>query len=235
MSRFDKFWKKRKRWTSWFLMYAGRILIHLIMKTCRVKIIGAHEFKETVSKGPCILMLWHNRLAPMAHLLSRIAPQFTYGAVVSNSRDGELLANLVSAYPQGKTIRVVHNAKHKALREVIQHLNEEKTVVVMTPDGPRGPRYRIKPGIVLAAKSTSAQIVPLSWSASRFWQLKTWDKFLIPKPFSRIILTFGPAQLLPADANFTLDECTSKLESTMNVLDKSIYNTITRDSARWPD
>lgn len=218
--------RKIARWIDWILPYLVKGTLYTILKTCRITIIGAKQFQEAGSKGRCILMLWHNRLAPAAHLLARIAPHFTYGAVVSNSRDGELLAKIVNAYPQGRTIRVVHNAKHHALREVIQQLNESNTVIVMTPDGPRGPRYKIKPGIIAAARASNSSIVPLTWSASHFWQLKTWDKFMIPKPFSRIVVMFGPAQEIADDLVETIGGVSKKLEKAMSTLDKLVYEKV---------
>src|SRR5262249_41681403 len=64
-------------------------------------------------------------------------------------------------------------------------------VIIITPDGPRGPRYIAKPGIAAAACETGAHVVPFSWTATRFWQLGTWDKMLLPKPFSTLLVTFG--------------------------------------------
>lgn len=192
MKSSNKFWKKIKRKVLIFLLiYPGYFILRLILSTCRITIEGAENFITTAIQGKCIVMLWHNRISIGANIFEKIAPQFLYGAVVSNSRDGELLARFVSSYPQGKAIRVVHNAKFNALREIITNLNDENRVIVMTPDGPQGPCYKVKPGIVMASRVTGARIVPMNWVGNHVWKLNTWDKMMIPKPFSNITIFFG--------------------------------------------
>jgi lysophospholipid acyltransferase (LPLAT)-like uncharacterized protein len=192
MSLLKSRWKGFKKNIFIFLIvYPGRFLLHLILSTCKVTIVGAENFIKTAQFDKCIVMLWHDRIAIGTYIFSIVAPQFLYGAVISNSRDGDLLARLIAIYPQGKAIRVVHTAKYNALRDIISHLNEEKRVIVITPDGPRGPPYKIKPGIIMAARTTGAKIVPMNWNGE-VWRLKTWDRLMIPKPFSKITVTFGP-------------------------------------------
>ena len=88
-------------------------------------------------------------------------------------------------------IRVSHAARHQALKEVIDHLKATREIILFTPDGPRGPAQRVKPGVIMAAQASGAPIIPFSWEASRFWQFKTWDKFLLPKPFTTITVKLG--------------------------------------------
>lgn len=164
----------------------------LITKTCRYEIIGLEKYVEYVSSNKCILALWHNRILLAPQFLSSYTPQYTYSAFISNSRDGQLIATATEAFPNGETIRVPHNSKHTALKKTIKVLNQGK-ILIFTPDGPRGPKYSIKPGIIFAAKAAKANIIPFSWKASRYWKLPTWDKMMIPKPFSKITFTFNEA------------------------------------------
>lgn len=170
----------------------GQMGMRLLLKTCQLEVKGLEHFHAIAEKERCILMLWHNRLAMAPFILYRYAPQFIYAAFVSKSRDGELISAVVHSYKAGRTIRVPHNSRHQALKEVIQNLKEKKEVIIITPDGPRGPRYEMKPGIALAAKETEAFVVPLNWTSSKMWELKTWDKLRIPKPFSKITISFEP-------------------------------------------
>ncbi|MBQ4335621.1 MAG: hypothetical protein IJC34_00320, partial [Lentisphaeria bacterium] len=71
--------------------------------------------------------------------------------------------------------------------------------VAFTPDGPRGPRYEMKPGPVIVASMTGAKIIPMSVNASRYWEVGSWDKFQIPKPFSTLELVLGDAVSVPPD------------------------------------
>ena len=133
----------------------------------------------------------------VAPVFLHYAPKFTYTAFISQSRDGEPLALFTNSFKNGRTIRVRHNAKHEALKAMIDRLKNSQEVLLVTPDGPRGPRYQVKPGVAMAAQETSAQVFPFSWSADRFWQLNSWDKMIFPKPFAKIHAKIGePIQVL---------------------------------------
>lgn len=184
-------YKLKKFFLSTPIAYGAKYALRLLLWTCRFKVVGMEEFIETASKKPCILALWHNRLGIVAEFLTRHAPQFIYVAFVSKSRDGEALARLVTSYKVGRVIRVSHAARHQALKEVIDHLKATQEIIIFTPDGPRGPANVVKPGVIKAAQVSGAPVIPFTWEASRFWQFKTWDKFLLPKPFTTITVKLG--------------------------------------------
>lgn len=173
--------------------YLAKGLLHLLVKTCDVKISGLEAYKKVANEEKCILMFWHDRIALAPEILSSYTSELLYSALVSQSRDGEIIATIVNSYSIGSTIRVPHNARKAALDETIRELKKDEKVIIITPDGPRGPRYRIKRGLAYLAKVSDASIIPMSWSASKSWQLNTWDLMLIPKPFSTINVTFGNA------------------------------------------
>lgn len=184
-------WKKKLfKVQSFFAAKLIKGLLNLLLKTCRIRVEGAPQFCELVSKERCILMLWHNRLAPVAFILSRYTPGIRFTAIVSASRDGDVLSNIIHSYERGSTIRVPHLGRYQALQSVISHVKERKEIVIITPDGPRGPCYEVKPGIAVAALETQAHIVSLNWEAKDYWEFKTWDKFRLPKPFTSIHVTF---------------------------------------------
>jgi len=171
----------------------GKFIVKVILKTCKWEVSGLDSFCETASKNRSILMLWHNRLAITPFILNDYAKQFKYVAFVSNSRDGELINTLVNTYRVGRTIKVPHDSRHEALRSLIRTIQNSEEIAVITPDGPRGPKYEIKPGIALAATLTQASVIPFTWKASHYWELKTWDKLRLPKPFSKIHVSFENA------------------------------------------
>lgn len=183
--------KYKRRWLPYLIAYTGKIGMSLLMRTCKLEIKGLNNFIKTAKSYPCILMLWHNRLVVVPGILTKHAPEFIYTAFISKSRDGDPLALIANSYTNGRVLRVAHNARHQALSQMISQLKNGREIMLVTPDGPRGPRYEVKPGIVLAARESGAQIIPFSWEASRFWQLKTWDGMMIPKPFSTVTVTFG--------------------------------------------
>ncbi|WP_213106448.1 lysophospholipid acyltransferase family protein [Candidatus Protochlamydia amoebophila] len=169
----------------------GKALIRILLATCRWKVHGLEKYIKIAEKEKCIVMFWHNRLALAPFILYHLTPQFIYAAFISNSRDGELIGRIVRSYKTGRVIRVPHHSRHEALREMIRHVNFKKSIAIITPDGPRGPRYKMKPGIALAAIETGAYVFPLNWTATSFFTFKTWDQLRLPKPFSTIEFFFG--------------------------------------------
>lgn len=203
----------KRRWLSRPLVYLAKAFLRLVLFTCRIEVQGIEGLTRTAANDRCILMLWHNRLTILPEILLKHAPQFIYCAFISNSRDGELLAILANSYKSGRTLRVPHNARHQALSQMIKQLKQNHEVMIMTPDGPRGPRYQVKPGVVMAAQESSAYIIPFSWSANRFWQLKSWDQLRFPKPFTRIQAVFGtPIQI---DPSLSLEEGSEHLQDLL--------------------
>ncbi len=182
-----------KRLFNYIAAQVGKIIIRLLLMTCKWEVEGLDCFCNLASKEKCLLLFWHNRLAIAPFILTTLAPQFTYTAFVSNSRDGDILSKVIHSFKCGKTIRVSHNNRHQALRTLIRHLKNENDVIVITPDGPRGPCYEMKPGAAFAAAESGAHVVPFNWTASKYWCLNTWDALRLPRPFSKIKITFEPS------------------------------------------
>jgi lysophospholipid acyltransferase (LPLAT)-like uncharacterized protein len=100
-------------------------------------------------------------------------------------------------YAGGRVIR--GSSSHtgaRALRDYYLALVQENVSPVITPDGPRGPRFKFKPGAILLAQMSGRPMLPLAYAASRAWLVK-WDKFVIPWPFARIAITIGPPRYVP--------------------------------------
>jgi len=143
--------------------------------------------------------LWHNKLL-LAPLVTKRFCDTHFSVVVSKSRDGLLLAQFAKTFRGTKIISVGHTSRSIALLEMTKYL-KEKTALLLTPDGPRGPKFVIKPGLSFSAIHAQVPIVTMSWSASKFWQLNTWDEMQIPKPFSKVTVSFSepisPSDLTP--------------------------------------
>ena len=186
----------RRWWKTvwpWLITRTAQGLIKVVLWTCRIEYVGTAKFFSIAQKQACVLMLWHDRLALVAPLLLRVpgATALSYTAFVSASRDGQLVNEICASYPNVRIISVSHDGRHHALRALIQQLQTKQEVLLITPDGPRGPRHQVKPGLAMAARKATAPVIPFSWSTSRFWQLRTWDRMMFPKPFSKIVVTFG--------------------------------------------
>lgn len=138
--------------------------------------------------SPCIIALWHNKLV-LAPLLPSCFKNTKFSVVASKSRDGLLLGAFAKTYPKVDVIHVGHQSRQAALLEIVAELQNKK-VVIITPDGPRGPLHEVKGGVAFSAQKAGAPIVPMQWHASKTWRLPTWDKLEIPKPFSKVVVTF---------------------------------------------
>lgn len=204
-------------------------IVRLILKTSQVEVVGREHFYETVKKHPTIIMLWHNRIVLCPNFFGEYMDRSSnYTAYVSNSRDGEWLALATESYPNGYTIRVPKFDKHKSLREFIKTL--KKSIVLITPDGPIGPKYKIKPGVILAAGLSKAQIFPFSWSASKYWKLPSWDNMIIPKPFGKIIIGYGEPFFISSKTQNSIEEKTryaeEKLTAFKECLDQKLSDKV---------
>lgn len=182
-----------------------RLILKILLLTCRFKVIGKDHLFSAIKQGPSLIALWHNRLLLMAPCLLKITQTEIFTAFISNSKDGNILAAYTKSYERGRVIRVSHNAKEHALRALIETLKKTHQIPIITPDGPRGPLYRLKPGIALAAKETEAMIVPFSWKCTSYWELSSWDRFRIPKPFSTIEAVFGAPFKLQKESTLDMD------------------------------
>ncbi|MDH5750861.1 MAG: lysophospholipid acyltransferase family protein [Deltaproteobacteria bacterium] len=162
-------------------------LVWLVFRTTRVQWINRHVLDELSESGkPYIAALWHNNLLYFVPLL---APLGLYG-MVSRSRDGDDIAWVMSRFG----FPVVRGSSSRGsvgvLRECMALLSKGRGVI-MTPDGPRGPRYQLKPGLAALARKKGVPIVPLCYSAPRRWQINSWDRMRLPRPFSRLTVVVG--------------------------------------------
>ena len=110
--------------------------------------------------------------------------------MISQSKDGEIVAKLAFRNGWNPVRGSSSNGGTEALRKMIKNLKENKLAVHIV-DGPKGPSGIVKPGIIRLAHATNAVIVPFTISAEKAWYFNSWDKFLLPKPFSKVFLRFG--------------------------------------------
>ena len=124
--------------------------------------------------------------------------------LTSLSQDGEWLARLAGRFGFGAARGSARRRGPEALRELVGLLRAGHDVAV-TPDGSRGPVYRLKGGVVLLAQLSGARIVPVSVDFSRAWRLRSWDGFFVPKPFARVTLRVGEPLVVPPTSSSETD------------------------------
>lgn len=177
-------------------------LLRGLFWTLRLEARDEHRFLENVPPGPFLVAFWHNRILAITVVFQRLYPRGRKGVTVltSPSRDGEILAQVAARFGMGAVRGSSSRRGAAALRECLEELRRGRDLAI-TPDGPRGPRYRLGPGLILLAQQTSAPILPLHADFSAAIRLKTWDKFYLPLPFSKIRLKILPLQWLEPTAD----------------------------------
>jgi lysophospholipid acyltransferase (LPLAT)-like uncharacterized protein len=170
-------------------------LVRAVGTTWRVRVVGDEHVESFWRAGrPVIYIVWHGRLLLVPWLTARLRRRRgarTPTVLASRSRDGELAARYVARFG----LTVVRGSSSRgggvALRGLARALRLGSDVALV-PDGPRGPRERLQPGVVTLAALTGAPVVPLAVGARPARHLRSWDRFLVPLPFARCVLVFGP-------------------------------------------
>lgn len=173
------------------LSLAGSGLMRLLMATLRFRIIDEVGILPGRADQPAIWVFWHNRLFVMPHVFNRFAPQAKGAALTSASKDGEILAAFLRRFGLMAVRGSSSRGGARALIEMRRVLAQGFTMAI-TPDGPRGPCYELSPGVVRLAQISGAPLLPVHVHVERCWRLKSWDRFIIPKPFSRVEVRLGP-------------------------------------------
>jgi lysophospholipid acyltransferase (LPLAT)-like uncharacterized protein len=179
----------------WFARLGG-VLLRALAFTWRVRFANPEVVRALNDmKQPFIYSLWHGQLLPLiwAHRKRGIA------IMVSEHSDGEIIARVAYALGfrtvRGSTSRGAARALLRACQEI-----ESGVDVAVTTDGPRGPAKTVAPGVLVIAQRTGAPMVPTAASTSRAWRLRSWDQFMIPKPFARVTVAYGQPIRVAADS-----------------------------------
>ena len=150
---------------------------------------------------PVIYVLWHNRFFCVPPAWNRLCGKHRKSvALTSASHDGDMVARAIAVFGLG-SVRGSSSRRGVAALVGLKRALQEGLDICVTPDGPRGPRYQLQPGIIKLAESTGAPIIPIHVRFSSAWRLKTWDRFVIPKPFSRVQVIFAEPIVLTRGMN----------------------------------
>lgn len=155
-------------------------LIKLIYLTCKKEFIG----NQPKSK-PVVALFWHEKLAFMPFIFSSCWQGREANVMISDHKDGQMISDIIKHFGIGSIRGSSSKGALKVFLSAIKSINYGVDVVI-TPDGPRGPRHSISDGSVTIAQKTGVNVVVLSYKASKFWQFNSWDKMILPKPFSKL-------------------------------------------------
>ena len=201
MSIFSKKFKEIKKLPTWLFFPFAFVLNFSKLFLMRTRVTDPFNALK-MENVPCITVSWHNRLLYFPAMMPKKYRKLTF-ALISPSRDGQYVSDLAIQFG----VRSVRGSSSKkgarALREAEQVINNKFNLSV-TPDGPRGPKYRMSQGPIALASKTGRPILPLSINSSKYWQLRSWDNFQIAKPWSKLELVF--ADLIKIPPNLSSEE-----------------------------
>ena len=199
-----------------------KLFIASIWWTCRVeKIIGDEHAQKLIDKGePIIPCYWHQMHIFGTWYMRKLQKRgLKIGFLISPSVDGEVPAKIVESWGAVAIRGSSNRTGARALKDMYNTITKDKVSPVTTSDGPTGPVHEFKQGAIMLAQLTQSPMLPIAYMASRYWELKTWDKFIIPKPFSRIVIAVGEPHAVDKKSNAEkLEEERISMENDMNNL-----------------
>ncbi|MBI4853647.1 MAG: lysophospholipid acyltransferase family protein [Acidobacteria bacterium] len=188
---------KKKQLSIRFAAFLSYLLVYLIGCTMRWQMFRGNDRRGNIaSDQPLIYVFWHNRILPATWFFRNL------GIVVmtSQSYDGEIIARMIQLFGYGASRGSTTKGGSKSLREMASCL-QAGFDVAFTIDGPKGPIYQAKPGAIQLAKLTGCPILPVCQTPMNYWELKSWDRFRIPKFFSRGLIAYAKPIYVSRDSD----------------------------------
>ncbi|AVL47729.1 DUF374 domain-containing protein [Campylobacter jejuni] len=184
-----------KSFKIYCITYIVFILQWLIFLSCKKKYKGGK-----IDHKPYVILFWHGKLAlmPFAFKHYRQKDKKAY-VMISYHKDGEQIAKIIKLFSLNAVRGSTSKGASTALRAAFKVL-EQNDDIILTPDGPKGPYHSISDGSIVLAQKKGLKIRILNYEASRFWEFKSWDKMILPKPFSKITYSLSePLDILSLD------------------------------------
>jgi len=184
-----------------FLAWLSSLLIRLIGATLRMSVEDRGAIFDQPGHPPVIVAFWHNRTALMPVFASRYCRGRTLLTFISRSQDGQFMTEVAARFG----IKAVRGSSSRhgtsAMLTAIRAAKDDRVDLAITPDGPRGPRYQIQPGLLRLAQATQRPIVAVTYQLKCKFLLNSWDRFQVPLPFSACHLTTSEPILVPKHAS----------------------------------
>jgi len=211
--------QERSGFKWWLVGWLGKGLVDLICGTMRIQAVDLDKARTEIESKRFVLAFWHSRLLAISYLYQG------WGAaiLVSSSEDGEIMAQILQR--QGhETIRG-STSRHgvRAMARLIRALKEEVRPGGVVPDGPRGPRFKVQPGVITLAQKTGYPVVPISYSAKRIKIFASWDRFILPYPFTEGRIIYGrPISVSSKLGAEGQEVCRVRLEEELNRITREV-------------
>jgi lysophospholipid acyltransferase (LPLAT)-like uncharacterized protein len=205
------------RWPLFGLF--GKFVIDLVFSTVRIESIDFEKARQEIESGRCLVAFWHSRMLMVSYVYKGRGAAI----LVSRSNDGEMMAQVLERKGHNPVRGSTSRSGVRALAQLIKAVKEDNCPAVIVPDGPRGPRFKVQPGIIALAQKTGYPIVPISCSAKRMKVFSSWDRFVLPYPFNEGRVIYGGPISVPAELGRDAREhYRVKLENELNRITKAV-------------
>ncbi len=199
------------------------LVIQGMASSQRWSLADPHRTLEITHTSPCIFAIWHNRLAFSLVVHRRFVrvrfPERRMAAMVSASRDGAMLSMVLKAFD----VEPVRGSSSRRGAQALLELKswaERGLDLAITPDGPRGPRYRVQTGVVALAHVTGLPIIPAAYHLPWKVQVRSWDRFQVPIPLGRCEVTLGEPLRVQDDSEAGIESARAELERRLIAITK---------------
>ncbi len=177
----------------------GQGLVSALFTTVRCSRIGTEHWMPLREAGqPVIFVMWHGHMLPLIH--------YHRGegivVLVSEHADGEYITRILHRNGFGTARGSSTRGGSTGLRQMVRAAREGRDLAI-TPDGPKGPRHVLKPGALVAAQLTGLPMIPVAVSASAAWYFDSWDRYMVPRPLSRVCIAYGAPVWVPRSLDET--------------------------------
>lgn len=185
-----------------FLSFLGYLLLKMFSYSIKWKFIFDKDVDKKFLNKPFILAFWHNQqlLMPWLYLKNKNTNSKQLFVMISQHGDGRIIANIIKKLGINSVAGSSTRGGKAALQKLIEVVRDGNGAC-LTPDGPKGPIYEAKNGIIKLAKETGAPIYPVGLSANKKWIFNSWDKMFLPKPFSTVEIEIKKAIYIPKNVN----------------------------------
>ncbi len=192
-----------------YLMPFVQYLVRAYLLLIKIKTVNEHISLEHLKSGQkMIAAIWHQRILVVMGYARRFS-RYKPSVMISRSRDGEMIAKVYSRF----NFRPIRGSSSRGGKEALANMVEDlihHQLAVHILDGPRGPRGVVKPGLIVMAQLSGVPIVPVYISVNRAWVLNSWDHFIIPKPFSTVVIRWDNPIYVPKSMDDQIFENTRK-------------------------
>ena len=215
-------WRRfRRRVGSWLLELCAPTVLRLLALTWRVQRTGDPGRELLASDRRWIVAMWHGRMLALMPL--RLHKGRGIHVLVSPSDDGSLAAQALRSF----RFRAIRGSLSRGGASALRTMNELVAgggQLVVTPDGPRGPRHSMNVGTAWLARATDAPMLPVGVAVDRAWRLRSWDRFTIPKPFARMVVAYGePIAVAATATDAELEDIAANLREHLVALERDAF------------